>query len=54
VLRRLSADIIREVLAEPCQLRIETDQQAQELLKNFSLQVSLVEREPGNVLRHRG
>lgn len=53
VLRRLSADIIRQVLAGPCELNIETDQQARELLENFSKQVSLVEREPGNVLRHR-
>jgi hypothetical protein len=53
VLRRVSADIIRQVLAEPCELNIETDQQARELLENFSRQVTLVDREPGNVLRHR-
>ena len=53
VLRRLSADIIRQVLAGPCELNIETDQQARSLLDDFSRQVSLVDREPGNVLRHR-
>lgn len=53
VLRRLSAKIIREVLAVPCELKIETDEQAQKLLDDFSQQVSLVEREPGNILRHR-
>jgi cellulose synthase operon protein C len=53
VLRRLSPAIIKDVLSAPCELNIATDEQARTLFEDFSRQVSLVEREPGDILRHR-
>lgn len=53
VLRRLSPAIIKDVLSSPCELDIATDEQARTLFEAFARQVSLVEREPGDILRHR-
>lgn len=53
VLRRLSPAIIRHVLSNICDLKIANDEQAQELFGEFARQVSLVQREPGGLLRHR-
>jgi cellulose synthase operon protein C len=53
VLRRLSPAIIKDVLAEPCGLGIGTEAQARALFLQFSQQVSLVELESADILRHR-
>jgi hypothetical protein len=53
VLRRLSPAVIKDVLSGICALDIRDEVQAQALFENFAGQVSLVEREPGNMLRHR-
>jgi tetratricopeptide (TPR) repeat protein len=53
VLRRLSPVIIMEVLSKLCDLNVTTDQEARSLFEDFSRQISLVEREPGDILRHR-
>lgn len=53
VLRRLSPAIIKEVLSGICHLDLSDDPAALSLFNDFARQVSLVEREPGRILRHR-
>jgi len=53
VLRRITPELIRDVLAEPCQVKIETDDEAQQLFERLRLQVSLVSPAEPGVLRHR-
>lgn len=57
VLRRITPDLIKEVLAEPCGLAPLDDQQALNYFEGLAREVSLVgtDTEPGgqNVLRHR-
>lgn len=42
-----------EVLSKLCDLNVASEQEARSLFKEFSRQISLVEREPGDILRHR-
>lgn len=53
LVRRLTPEVVVEVLAEPCGLAIRDVVQASELLERFAGAVSLVEREPDGALRHR-
>ncbi|MEW8460688.1 MAG: hypothetical protein AB2653_10330, partial [Candidatus Thiodiazotropha endolucinida] len=60
VLRRITADIIKTVLAEPCRLGELDDEQADALFEQLAREVDLVERrteqrgsEQVDVLRHR-
>lgn len=57
VLRFISAELIEQVLAEPCKLRLESAEHAQQLYDELSREVSLVnevEFDGEFVLRHRG
>src|SRR5262249_13550152 len=53
VLRRVSPRIIREVLAGPCKLGQLDEATARELFDQLAPQITLVDRESGDVLRHR-
>jgi DNA polymerase III delta prime subunit len=53
LVRRLTPDILRRVLAEPCGLSVANDGEARELLQKMEDAVSLVEREPDGALKHR-
>lgn len=53
VLRKITADLIFNVLSQPCQLAIKTPEDAEELFKQISREISLVTRPEPGVLRHR-
>ena len=53
LLRRLTADVIREVLAGPCNISLDHPQRAEELMELLSREVALFVREPDGSLRHR-
>ena len=53
VIRRVTADIIQKVLAEPCGLPGMDEDGAGYLFKELSKQVDMVTREPDGALRHR-
>jgi hypothetical protein len=56
ILRRVTPDLIRKVLAKPCSLRVRDDQHARDLFQRLSLEAMLVERHrhEADVLVHRG
>ncbi len=53
VLRRLTAELILEVLAAPCALAVSSLPQAEELFEKLRREISLVSVEPDGALRHR-
>jgi hypothetical protein len=53
VLRRVTADLIREVLAEPCGLGPISPERAQELFEELGHEVALVTVDSDGALRHR-
>ena len=53
VLRRITREIIQEVLAEPCGLQAKDDSAAQHLFEQLRNQVSLVAPAEPGILRHR-
>ncbi len=53
VLRRITPEIIRDVLAEPCGMGVIDDRAADELFERLQRQVSLVAPAEPGVLRHR-
>jgi hypothetical protein len=53
VLRRITPEIIRKVLAEPCGVEVKDDADAQLLFERLQRQVSLVAPAEPGVLRHR-
>jgi hypothetical protein len=53
VLRRVTKDIVRDILAEPCGLGDVDDKRAQALLSDLSKYVWLVSKEPDGSVRHR-
>ena len=53
VLRRITAAIIQQVLAVPCQVNVGNEIEAQHLFERLRLQVSLVSPAEQGVLRHR-
>jgi len=53
VVRRITPDVIREVLAAPCDVKLDTPGAAQELFQALSREVALVEDDGPNAVRHR-
>jgi hypothetical protein len=53
VLRRITPDLIKEVLAKPCRIDVPTKQRAQELFKELQREVALVSPAGKDVLEHR-
>ncbi|MGN9909197.1 hypothetical protein ACTMTJ_16765 [Phytohabitans sp. LJ34] len=53
VLRRITPQIIREVLQEPCGVAVPTDERARELFEALRREAALVTVEPDGALRHR-
>ena len=53
VVRRITPAVIQKVLAEPCGLEIKSPQAARNLFKKLEKEVSLVERDGEEALRHR-
>ncbi len=53
VVRRITAEVIVNVLAEPCELDIRNLSEAEELFKDLQSEVSIVEPIGENMLRHR-
>lgn len=54
ILRRITPDILRQVLAEPCGVTIADDNEAHRLFALFAAEVALAEPEPGTgALRYR-
>lgn len=53
VLRKITPDVIQKVLAEPCDLKVSTLKQAQNLFEKTAREVSLVTRTEKWALRHR-
>jgi cellulose synthase operon protein C len=53
LLRRLTPEIIRDVLAEPCGISVNDLATAEILMSELSREVTLVERDPDGSLRHR-
>ncbi|HEY4640360.1 MAG TPA: AAA family ATPase [Thermoanaerobaculia bacterium] len=54
VVRRITPAVIQKVLAEPCGLKIDSAQAARELFRKLEKEVSLVEKDGEEALRHRG
>jgi hypothetical protein len=53
VLRRVTPDIIREVLAEPCEVPVPDEQAAQDLFDRLAREVTLVQFEQGALVHRR-
>jgi V8-like Glu-specific endopeptidase len=53
ILRRITAELILEVLAEPCGLKVADLGQAEDLMDALGREMSLVYRDPDGSLRHR-
>jgi tetratricopeptide (TPR) repeat protein len=53
VLRRITPELILNVLAEPCGLQVTSLEQAKVLFENLKLEVSLVTMDTDGVLKHR-
>jgi len=53
VLRRITADLILEVLAEPCGLKVKDLGEAQALMNKLGQEMALVYRDVDGALRHR-
>jgi len=53
VLRRVTPDLILQVLAEPCGIKVETPQRAKELFDLLAKEISLVTRTGAEVIVHR-
>jgi hypothetical protein len=53
VLRRLTPGIIRDVLAGPCEVEVESDAKAQALFEELSREVALVTPDADGAVRHR-
>lgn len=53
LLRRITPELVLEVLAEPCELNISTLREARELFDELRREVSLVTLAPDNALVHR-
>jgi tetratricopeptide (TPR) repeat protein len=53
VVRRLTADVIREILAGPCGIPIDSPSRADELMAHLESELWLVERAGDGSLRHR-
>ena len=53
VLRRVTPELIRQVLAVPCHVDVPSDEVAEDLFERLARQVSLVTREGERTLRHR-
>lgn len=53
VLRKITADLILNVLAKPCNLDIETIDEAEELFAEMSKEVSLIIQVDSSTIRHR-
>lgn len=52
-LRRITPDLIREVLAEPCGVKVESPDDAEKLFDEMAREVALVTRVDAHVLEHR-
>ncbi|HVE71075.1 MAG TPA: effector-associated domain EAD1-containing protein [Thermoanaerobaculia bacterium] len=53
VLRRVTPDIIRHVLAEPCELHVPNDERAREIFELLEREVALVSAAQPGVVEHR-
>jgi cellulose synthase operon protein C len=53
VVRRITPDIIREVLAGPCEIPLDTSQAAVDLFEALAREVALVENDGPGAVRHR-
>nr|WP_263429219.1 ATP-binding protein [Nannocystis pusilla] len=54
VVRRVTPEVVREVLATPCGLGAISERRAQELFDGLAREVALVQRDGDGSLRHRG